>query len=593
MSRRVGLTISSLNVYPAFWLGRRIKRMTHKVLKTLLETEFSSIFTAALRDISSAPLSKTQKVGVDSLTSILNKFLELKMYAEAALADDHRSTFSVSAMENVSDGIVTQDATGAIVYSNPAAQITLGLSADELEGRHSTDSDWQSVREDGTEFPGIDHPAMVCLRTGEKQLDVVFGIHRPTKEVRWLNVNSVPLFCNGIDKASHVVSSFADITEQINTKKKMRADQSALRLILNSVPAMIALWDTNLINLEANDAYIKYKGVKPQELKGMHFREALGEALFQLNKENIDTVMKGHVVNFHRVQTDSSGQDIHFDGTYVPNIVDGNVVSFLTVLVDITRIKTAETERQKLETQLMEASRLSALGELAAGIAHEVNNPLGIIIGRVNQLKEKFIKKTIDPEIDMKYITVLENTAARISKIIKGLRTYSRNAENDPFDPIKVRGIIDDSLVICADRINAANVRVTVTCDPNLEFECRPAQISQVLVNLIINSCDAIAPLADRWLCVDVFETGSNVHIKCVDSGRGIPANIAENIMQPFFTTKVLGKGTGLGLSVSMGIAHCHNGKLIYMPNETNTTFILEIPKSQPKAIQLASVKAA
>lgn len=534
-------------------------------------------------------LTESHVSGLKTLSRLVAQIIDLKAQVHILECRNQKNAFSLAAVENVSNGIVVQDATGTIVDFNPAANLILGLSAEEMNGKNSMDASWSPLREDGRVFPGNELPPMVCLKTGRRQLGVILGIHRPNNEVRWLNCNSVPIFMNGGQTPSHVVTSFTDFTDQFESTIQMRRSQDELRFILNSLPILIGHWDSNLHNMECNEGFSKYANTTPNEIKGKHFKDALGPEIYEMNKENLENVSKGQMVHFFRTLKAADGSDGYFDATYVPNIKDGKVVSFLTVLVDITRLKNNEIERQKLELQLMNASRLSALGEMASGIAHEVNNPLAIILGRVALLKKRFLSGTVDPVVDVKHLDGIEKTADRIVKIVKGLRTYSRNAENDPFESTSVRSILDDTLVMCSDRFKLDEVQIIVNCESELTMECRPAQISQVLMNLLSNSYDAISASSPRWIRIDVYEDASNVKIKCVDSGNGIPKDIADKIMQPFFTTKGVGKGTGLGLSISIGIVQCHNGRLTYLPGESNTTFVVELPKHQIRSISQAA----
>jgi C4-dicarboxylate-specific signal transduction histidine kinase len=110
------------------------------------------------------------------------------------------------------------------------------------------------------------------------------------------------------------------------------------------------------------------------------------------------------------------------------------------------------------------------------------------------------------------------------------------------------------------------------------QVNCRPTQLSQVLLNLLSNAFDAVSALSEKWVRLTVTQEEQKLIIKVIDSGNGIPSDIAEKIMQPFFTTKVIGKGTGLGLSISRGIIESHEGALFYDPSEKNTTFVIELP---------------
>ncbi len=253
----------------------------------------------------------------------------------------------------------------------------------------------------------------------------------------------------------------------------------------------------------------------------------------------------------------------------------------VTSFADITEYKKFEHERQQFQIQLTEAERLSSLGQMAGGVAHEINNPLAIIRGKAELLKRRIQTGQVEHQQCFKDIEMIEATVDRIAKIVKGMRNYSRNAENDPFEQTSVRTIINDTLELCNNRISSKQIVLSIDCPDEINFDCRPAQISQILLNLISNSIDAIENLPQKWIKIEVTQKKSDISLTVTDSGNGIEASVANSIMTPFFTTKPVGKGTGLGLSISKGIANAHGGKLQYLSDLKNTTFELLIPVNQ------------
>src|SRR5262249_54178985 len=136
---------------------------------------------------------------------------------------------------------------------------------------------------------------------------------------------------------------------------------------------------------------------------------------------------------------------------------------------------------------------------------------------------------------------------------------------------------------LCSERLRRNSIQLKIQHgSPNLKIECRSTEISQVLLNLLNNALDAVQPLDQKWISIDVADAGNDVEIAVTDSGPGIPAHLRDKIAQPFFTTKEIGKGTGLGLSISRGIAEAHHGGLFLDPVCANTRFIVCLPKRQP-----------
>lgn len=256
-------------------------------------------------------------------------------------------------------------------------------------------------------------------------------------------------------------------------------------------------------------------------------------------------------------------------------------------LLATEKARLLDIERQKL----VNASKMSSLGEMAGGIAHEINNPLAIIKGRVVFVKRALLGDVVDRESILKSAEKIDATVDRIDKIIKGLRSFARNSEADPFNPVSLKQLVDVSLELCSERFKYYGVELKLGQIPNAFVECRESQLEQVLVNLLNNAFDAISGLPQKWIHLEFTEKQDQIQISITDSGRGIPTTIIEKMMEPFFTTKEVGKGTGLGLSISKGIVQEHRGDLYYDSSSPYTKFILELPKA--KRLTVAALKAS
>ncbi len=165
------------------------------------------------------------------------------------------------------------------------------------------------------------------------------------------------------------------------------------------------------------------------------------------------------------------------------------------------------------------------------------------------------------------------------------MQSFSRNTDKDPFKQTRLSSIINDTLSLCMEKIRNNGVDLQLDSqDGFIEIECRPAQICQVLLNLIMNANDAISNLKEKWIKIQVHKDENTAEIRITDSGNGIPEAVSEKMFQPFYTTKEIGKGTGLGLSISKGIIEHHGGNLSLETNSKNTCFIITIPcfKNEP-----------
>ncbi|WP_127718107.1 sensor histidine kinase [Halobacteriovorax sp. HLS] len=244
----------------------------------------------------------------------------------------------------------------------------------------------------------------------------------------------------------------------------------------------------------------------------------------------------------------------------------------------INELKQSSLKLVESEKQAVQSSKLAALGEMASGIAHEINNPLTILSGNIRSIDRSFGKEDSEEKVK-NMIQKCHISIQRITKIIRGLKKMSRDGSEDDFELISTAYIIEDieSLIHERFKCNGISYNVKNTC-PDEQIFCQPIQISQILLNLLNNSFHAIEHTPSPWIELKVVKSYENIIISVTDSGQGISKEVEEKIFTPFFTTKEVGKGTGLGLSISKDIAVKHNGALFIDRTHTNTCFTLKLP---------------
>jgi PAS domain S-box-containing protein len=282
------------------------------------------------------------------------------------------------------------------------------------------------------------------------------------------------------------------------------------------------------------------------------------------------------------VNLESGRPTIRFENRF--RTIDGRYRTFSWVSTPDLETKTIFcavrdlTDQRENELKLLQSARMATLGEMAGGIAHEVNNPLAIIHGRASHILRLMDRGQLDLNKLRSDLVKIESTSDRIAKIIRGLRSFSRDSSNDPMTLAKVNDMITEVLDLAGERFKNHEIQLMVFSGEDFLISCRPQQIGQVLLNLINNAHDAVMTLKKRWVRIDVTRNGKMIRIAVTDSGKGIPVQIATKIMNPFFTTKEVGQGTGLGLSISKGIAEDHGGTLTYDSSSENTRFVFEVP---------------
>lgn len=244
---------------------------------------------------------------------------------------------------------------------------------------------------------------------------------------------------------------------------------------------------------------------------------------------------------------------------------------------------------KELKNQLIEqqqnseyAAKMATLGEMASGIAHEINTPLSVIALQTEQVMDRLQEMGTNETGLQKSLDTILATTDRIAKIIQGLRSFARDATTDPMSELSLNTLFDETMILCKNRMATYGVKIEIEpVVPEIQILCRPAQIAQVLLNLLNNSFDAVGELQDKWIQVKTEVGESVVRIRVTDSGPGIPLSIRRKLMQPFFTTKPIGKGTGLGLSISKGLLEAHGGSLVLDEENKHTSFIIELPRCQ------------
>jgi signal transduction histidine kinase len=236
---------------------------------------------------------------------------------------------------------------------------------------------------------------------------------------------------------------------------------------------------------------------------------------------------------------------------------------------------------EKQRESFLYTEKMASLGEMAGSIAHEINNPLAIIQGAAQKLQIRLRQEELNRD-DLKHtVQMILKTAERIARIIRSLRFVARDGSTDPFVNTSIRSIVEETLTLCESRLKNENVCLDANGVPlDLYCVCRGVQISQVLINLINNAVDAIRDLPEKWIRIEASLEAGMIRLAVTDSGPGIPKELADKIMKPFFTTKGVGKGTGLGLSISRGIAHAHGGDLELDEAHTHTRFVLVLPQA-------------
>lgn len=421
----------------------------------------------------------------------------------------------------------------------------------------------------------------------------------PTTTVIRSNSSTMPsvvlVFAVGISVLLGLALSFYTRADEMRRRARAAADWKSAAM--DATPLMMISFDENGIVREMNRSAEEMTGWRTEEIAGKElpfvFHERQEVELMKLKLEGLLKRSVSLSVDFFDAMIEaglsiaSEWTYIHRNGTrfqgelFIGKVIDevGQTTGYLAVIEDVTQKRQRERKIKEQEDQIIANARLASLGEMAAGIAHEINNPLTIINGHVGVLRRLLGARGLSTDVEVqKRLEVIEGTTQRIAKIVKGLRYYARESDQGDMEWVTVDAIVEDTLAFCMDKFRHEGVELVTLVEPDLKVHVRPYQIAQVLLNLLSNAADAVQVADSRKVVIEAKLGHGGVEIAVSDSGPGISPFLREKIMEPFFTTKEVGKGVGLGLSISEGIVRSHDGKFYLDQEARQTRFVLWLP---------------
>ncbi|MEZ4750488.1 MAG: PAS domain S-box protein [Bdellovibrionota bacterium] len=459
--------------------------------------------------------------------------------------------------------------------ANPATERLFGYSPGGVKGQNISRLMPSPYAEEH------DHYLSNYLKTGKKK---IIGIGREVVAKRkdgslfpvHLAISEFKL--NG---QSYFTGIVHDISERVRAERGLRSSEKRQRLLIQNAPFCIYEIDLEGTITAINAAGLRMMGFNCEN-------EAIGKTHLRLvPKEHHARVQEffhqsvnGDTLSFE-YQTKVQERVSTFSARFVPVRDEAKVLKHIMgITEDISAKREAEERLQQERARLIHAEKMAALGEMAAGIAHELGPPIATIRGRMEVLESQAERATPEKATLIKVSQTIRNEADRMTRIIRGILSFSRDGSKDPFREERLANLLADIYAFSSERFRRHGIDlIAKDIDPKLIVECRSTQLAQALVNLLNNACDAVRDLPNPWIRVDVEDLGTDVEISVTDSGDGIPEGVRKHMMEPFFTTKPLGDGTGLGLSIARSIVNAHNGNLSLDTESEHTRFVIRIPK--------------
>jgi PAS domain S-box-containing protein len=348
------------------------------------------------------------------------------------------------------------------------------------------------------------------------------------------------------------------IAARTDAMTALQASQERLRTAFECSAVGMTLTDAKGKLMQANRALSEMLGYTPEELTHVNFQDITHPDDRDTSLAAMRRLMRGEISSFQMEKRYLRKDGVPvwtLLGVAVAQDADGFPAHFVSQMVDITQRKRVESERENLQIQLAQSSKMQAVGQLVSGVAHELNNPLAAILG----FSEILLQDCKDPET-RESLNIIFGQAQRSRAIVRDLLSFVRTREGRQRAPTDMHEMLD--------RVTRALMPATLATGATLEADLSEpcptmtvdrAGLEQVFTNLVMNAAQAASSGVVR---ISARTVGDRLEIAVEDSGPGIPADVFPHIFEPFFTTKPVGQGTGLGLSVSLGIVEQHGGSL-------------------------------
>jgi PAS domain S-box-containing protein len=497
-----------------------------------------------------------------AVCGILTDITERKRSDEALRVSEasYRAIFDAS-----EDSIFVHDVdTGAIVDVNPKACSTFGYTREELRR-----IDVGALGSGQRPYTQQDAMALIKRAAAGEQLRIEWHGKARDGTLKWHEVFVKRATLGGQDR---ILALARDITGRKIAEAALCASEEQYHAMFSASIDGLALWNDQGEIVDTNPALQRMYGYGDSEQSAIRLRRRMGPSY---PPDFLRAVAEGASLHLEvtEVRKDGSAMELEVHG--VPMQYQGKP-HVLTITRDITEKKRSAEELARQRESLYQREKLAALGSLLAGVAHELNNPLSVVVARAVLLEEQGDTATQSAALKIR------SAAERCARIVRTFLAMARQQKPER-GPVAVNDVVTDALDIAGYAIRTNSIDVALDLADDLPPILADAdQLHQVLLNLIINAQQSLQdrPPPRRIRVASRFDAAANtIDIAVADNGPGIAPHLRARIFEPYFTTKPTGVGTGVGLAVSLGIVEAHGGTLTAdCPGDGGAVFRISLP---------------
>lgn len=467
--------------------------------------------------------------------------------------------FLETIFENMEGGVLTIDKNSKVTFINNAAEMITGFKREEVLNKDCCEILKSELCEESC-------PLKETMETGKSVFHYEIMITTKAGDNVPVNITTSPLRSRN-NEIIGAVENFRDLTKHKGLWGKLREERNKAQQYLNIAGVIIVAINENGIVSLINRKGCEVLGYKEDEIMNRNwFDLCVPERDRNDRKETFRQVMAGEkeeAEDYENIIVTKSGEE-RIIAWHNTTLMDGkgNIIGTLSSGEDITI-------RKQTEEELIQSEKMASLGQLAASVVHEVNNPLAGIMVYIKLFLKKYKEKKLQDEKTETQLLKMEKELDRTTRIIRNLLTFARQSEPS-MNPVEINKIIDAALPLVENQINLENIILKKNLDPQLPLvQADFDKIQQVLINIMLNAIQAMpegGTLTIASSTAQGIRIGASykntVRIDITDTGIGIPKENLKRLFTPFFTTKEKGVGVGLGLSVVHGIIGKHKGRI-------------------------------